>query len=133
MFVLDQDGEIRIDPGTDAVVNIDEEQGRSIAGRLVGVEQREDVTFLFSPLEKPAKPSAPGIFQVNSLQHNLYVEPSGGFRIQNLPPGKYRLGISMFNATGNSSVAYKTIEVPQAVAGQPDQDVNVGTITLHKT
>src|SRR5208282_2980988 len=72
-----------------------------------------------------------------------HIDEGGRFRVEDVPPGKYVLEVTV-NGDSDPQVrsrlteiglVRKTVTVPEAPAGQPDQPLDLGTITakLFKT
>ena len=88
-------GMLRIDPGTAATVDFGALTGRRVTAQLQTPNLTGDVTVLLGPdRTTPANPSN-GHFELDSYQANFQYPQSPGFAFDDVPPGHYRLNITL--------------------------------------
>lgn len=122
----DQDGQIRILPGTSARVDIDRPTGRTISGILDGITSRSQVTFLLNPSGPGPATQPAGTFVLSSWQFDGETDAAGHFKIEHAPLGPAHL--AAVNIPGKFGTFEKELRIPSPPNEQPYSPFDAGTI-----
>src|SRR5262249_23656895 len=120
-----------IEPGRTTRVRVGG-RGRAVIGRLVLDSEPE------TPIDWTRNPSVVIHGALGQPQFISNLDKDGRFRIDDLPPGKYRLqaGPPDLPARGvEPRIGWmeSDLDVPEAPAGRPDQPLDLGSIAAYLT